>query len=69
MHAQEMIEALEALTAAAHLGCFGAFDFEDRICRGRCALRIRCAVARSQYLAIQGIEAQAEAEEGLLTTH
>lgn len=64
-----MIEALEALTSAAHLGCFGAFDPEERICRARCALRIRCAVARSRHLAILGIEAQAEAEEGLLTTH
>ena len=64
-----MIEALETLTSAAHLGCFGAYDAEDRICRARCALRIRCAVARGRYLAIQGIEAQAEAEEGLLTTH
>ena len=64
-----MIEALETLTSAAHLGCFSAFDPEDRICRGRCALRIRCAVARSRYLAIQAVEAQTEVEEGLLTTH
>jgi hypothetical protein len=31
-----------------HLGCFGEFKGEDRICRRFCSLSLRCAIERDQ---------------------
>lgn len=58
-----MNEALEVLTAAAHLDCFGAFDPADPICRRHCALRLRCAIEREQHHRLRQIEELVEAEE------
>ena len=43
-----MNEALQVLSSAAHIGCFGQFSADDRICRSRCALRLRCAVVSAE---------------------
>ena len=43
-----MNEALQVLSSAAHIGCFGQFSAGDRICRTRCALRLRCAVVSAE---------------------
>ena len=57
--------ALQILSSAAHLGCFGQFNACDRICRHRCALRLRCAVASAQERQRRILDAL-EAEEDLL---
>ena len=31
-----------------HLGCFGEFKGEDRICQRFCSLSLRCAIERDQ---------------------
>jgi hypothetical protein len=31
-----------------HLGCFGEFRGEDRICQRFCSLSLRCAIERDQ---------------------
>ena len=36
--------------------CFGEFDLQDRICRGYCALRIRCAVEKDQNTRLELME-------------
>jgi hypothetical protein len=59
-----MNEALQVLTSAAHIGCFGQFSPGDRICRSRCALRLRCAVASAEHRRQMLLEAL-EAEEDL----
>ncbi len=33
---------------ADHLGCFGDFNIEDRVCRRYCVLSLRCAIERDQ---------------------
>jgi hypothetical protein len=38
----------ERLTAHLHIGCFGNFRIEDRVCRRHCAIRIRCVIERDQ---------------------
>ena len=39
-----------------HLGCFGDFDPEDRICREYCALCIRCAIESDQITRMEILE-------------
>jgi hypothetical protein len=35
-------------TLDQYLGCFGSYRSADPICRGRCALNLRCAIERDQ---------------------
>jgi hypothetical protein len=37
-------------SAILHIGCFGHFQSEDRICRNHCAVRIQCAIERDQKI-------------------
>ena len=39
-----------------HVGCFGEFDPEDRICRKFCALCIRCAIESDQITRMEILE-------------
>jgi hypothetical protein len=39
-----------------HIGCFGEFNLQDRICRACCALRIRCAVESDMATKMELIE-------------
>ncbi len=39
-----------------HLGCFGDFNIEDRICKHHCVLSLRCAIERDQNDQIEIIE-------------
>lgn len=40
----------------SHIGCFGAFNPEDGICRKFCALCIRCAVESDQATRMEILE-------------
>jgi hypothetical protein len=46
----------ERLSAHLHLGCFGNFRIEDRVCRNHCAIRIRCAIERDHSTFLEVIE-------------
>jgi len=37
-------------------GCFGNFDTYNPLCRKRCALRLRCAVAREKIAQLELLE-------------
>jgi len=39
-----------------HVGCFGEFDPEDRICKQFCALCIRCAIESDQVARMEILE-------------
>ncbi len=39
-----------------HVGCFGEFNPEDRICREFCALCIRCAIESDQVAKMEILE-------------
>ncbi len=39
-----------------HVGCFGDFEEEDRICRRLCALSLRCAIERDQNEQLELLE-------------
>jgi hypothetical protein len=39
-----------------HVGCFGEFNSEDRICRKFCALCIRCAIESDQVTKMEILE-------------
>ena len=39
-----------------HVGCFGDFEEEDRICRKLCALSLRCAIERDQNEQLELLE-------------
>ena len=39
-----------------HVGCFGEFNPEDRICRKFCALCIRCAIESDQVTKMEILE-------------
>jgi hypothetical protein len=47
----------------ARLGCFGDFDAGDAVCRGRCALRLRCAIERERNLRMEVLEVLVSCEE------
>jgi hypothetical protein len=47
-----------------HLGCFGNFRIEDRVCRNHCAIRIRCAIERDQINILEVIDEMEAAGEG-----
>lgn len=49
-----------------HLGCFGNFCIEDRVCRNHCAIRIRCAIERDQSDFMEAIDEMGAAGEGYL---
>ncbi len=46
----------ERFSAHIHVGCFGNFRIEDRVCRNHCAIRIRCAIERDQSTFLEVIE-------------
>jgi hypothetical protein len=39
-----------------HLGCYGLFNITDPLCRGLCALRLRCAIDHEQRQRIELLE-------------
>jgi len=39
-----------------HIGCFGEFNPEDRICRTYCALCLRCAIESDQATRMEILE-------------
>jgi len=39
-----------------HIGCFGEFNPEDRICRKYCALCLRCAIESDQVTRMEILE-------------
>jgi hypothetical protein len=45
------------------LGCFGSFLFEDPICRGHCAIRIRCAIEKDQEIYLEVLKEAAAGDE------
>ncbi|MFO7709796.1 MAG: hypothetical protein R6V84_16650 [Desulfobacterales bacterium] len=51
------------VSAHIHVGCFGNFRIEDRVCRNHCAVRIRCAIERDQSTFLEVIE-EMEADSG-----
>jgi hypothetical protein len=48
----------------AYLGCFGNFVMEDPICKGKCALRLRCAIERDQNTRLELMEEMVASAEG-----
>lgn len=48
----------------AYLGCFGNFAMEDPICKGLCALRLRCAIERDQKTRMELMEEMVASAEG-----
>ena len=36
-----------------HLGCFGAFDMNDTICKKHCSLRLRCSIESEQNIRLE----------------
>jgi hypothetical protein len=39
-----------------HIGCFGEFNPEDKICRNCCALCLRCAIESDQITKMEILE-------------
>ena len=63
----ETITAHRARTSAIlRIGCFGHFQSEDRICRGHCAVRIRCAIERDQKIYLEVCEEMGVGDDQLL---
>ena len=55
-----------SISADHHEGCIGEFDGKDRVCRSRCALRLRCAIEKERNLQMELLEELVSAEQ-LLT--
>ena len=49
-------EPIGRFTVDTHIGCFGEFNKEDRTCKSRCALRLRCAIERDQNVRMEILE-------------
>ncbi|MCU0561064.1 MAG: hypothetical protein MUD16_12835 [Desulfobacterales bacterium] len=59
----------QRVSAHIHLGCFGNFRIEDRVCRNHCAIRIRCAIERDHSTFLEVIEEmEAAGDESLMKT-
>mgnify|MGYP005843567081 FL=1 len=57
----------QRVSAHIHVGCFGNFRIEDRVCRNHCAVRIRCAIERDRSTFLEVIEEmEAAGEENLM---
>ena len=39
-----------------HLGCFGNFNIENKICKRHCSISLRCAIERDQNTRIEILE-------------
>jgi len=50
------IENKTRLLLDQHIGCFGEFNPEDRICRQYCALCLRCAIESDQVTRMEILE-------------
>jgi hypothetical protein len=59
--------AVRRASGAIRLGCFGAFRFEDRICRKYCAIRIRCAIERDQEIYVEVLNEMDAGDDMLFT--
>ncbi len=44
------------IVAEDHIGCFGEFRMEDRICKKHCILSLRCAIEREQNDQLEMLE-------------
>lgn len=40
----------------AHMGCYGNFSINDPLCKGYCALNIRCAIEHDQIIQLEVLE-------------
>ena len=38
------------------MGCFGSFNSENNICLQRCALSLRCAIEKDEYIRLELLE-------------
>ncbi len=56
----------EQSTMDEQLDCFGDFSMEDQICKGYCALRLRCAVAKEQNTRMEILEELVSSEASVL---
>jgi len=50
------LEKKTRLLLDQHIGCFGEFNPEDRICRKYCALCLRCAIESDQVAKMEILE-------------
>ncbi len=46
----------DSLVFDDHLGCFGEFQIEDRVCKKYCALNLRCAIEYDQNSQLEIME-------------
>lgn len=46
-----------------YLGCFGAYQAGDAVCRKFCALRLRCAIEHEQSMRLEVLEDLVSCEE------
>ena len=53
---EKRLEARTGTDLEHHVGCFGDFNPEDRICRKFCALCIRCAIENDQVTRMEILE-------------
>jgi len=59
-------EAVGSVIVDHHMGCFGEFNASDRMCRSRCALRLRCAIERDQNVRMEILEELVSSEGAAL---
>lgn len=50
----------------AHSGCYGNFDPEDIVCKGSCAISIRCAIERDRNIRMEILENLMDDENQML---
>jgi hypothetical protein len=46
-------ELMRSVLLDDYLGCFGAFNINDRVCKKYCALNLRCAIEQDQNARIE----------------
>lgn len=47
---------MELVSMDHHESCLGGYDGNDRICRSRCALRLRCVIEKERNLRTELLE-------------
>ena len=49
-------ELFEKISFDDHLGCFGNFNIENKICKQHCSISLRCAIERDENTRIEILE-------------
>lgn len=66
MSSTSKLTHLEHLEIDTIVGCFGAYDTTNLLCKKHCVLRLRCAIEQDQMMRMEMFEEWAAAQDETL---